>query len=84
MKNRQNLNKKQNGKSATRQSRYGDGALSRRDFMGAAATTAVFTFVPRFVMGGARNIPPSEKLNVACIGVGGMGGAMSDRSARKI
>ncbi len=47
------LNKEQNGK------------LSRRDFMGAAAAATAFTFVPRFVLGGARYIPPSEKLNVA-------------------
>ncbi|HUU17124.1 MAG TPA: Gfo/Idh/MocA family oxidoreductase [Sedimentisphaerales bacterium] len=75
MKNRKNLNKKQSGKSPTRQSRYGDGAISRRDFMGAAAAAAAFTFVPRHVLGGSRYIPPSEKLNVACIGVSGMGGS---------
>jgi len=57
------LNKKQNRK------------ISRRDFMGAAAATAAFTFVPRHVLGGARYISPSEKLNVACIGVSGMGGS---------
>ena len=74
MRDRKNLNKGRNGKSPTRQSRYGDGALSRRDFMGAAAA-AVFTFVPRHVLGGRRYISPSEKLNVACIGVGGMGGS---------
>ena len=61
MKDRKNLNKGQNGK------------LSRRDFMGAAAVAAAFTIVPRSVLGGPRHIPPSEKLNVACIGVGGMG-----------
>jgi len=49
--------------------------LSRRDFMGAAAAAAAFTIVPRSVLGGPRHIPPSEKLNVACIGVGGMGGS---------
>jgi predicted dehydrogenase len=38
----------------------------------AAATAAV---VPRHVLGGPRNIPPSEKMNVAGIGVGGMGAA---------
>ncbi|MFZ2146583.1 MAG: Gfo/Idh/MocA family oxidoreductase, partial [Sedimentisphaerales bacterium] len=73
MRDKQNLNKGRNGKSPTRQSRYGDGALSRRDFMGAAAAAAVFTVVPRYVLGGPRYISPSEKLNIACIGVGGMG-----------
>ena len=62
MKDRKNLNKEQNGK------------LSRRDFMSAAAAAAAFTFVTRHVLGGPRYISPSEKLNVACIGVGGMGG----------
>jgi predicted dehydrogenase len=49
--------------------------ITRRDFMGAAAATAAFTFVPRHVLGGARYISPSQKLNIACIGVGGMGGS---------
>ena len=51
--------------------------LSRRDFAkqsawlaGAAATLAV---VPRHVLGGPRHIPPSEKMNIAGIGIGGMG-----------
>jgi len=43
--------------------------------MGAAAAAAAFTFIPRHVLGGARYISPSEKLNVACIGVSGMGGS---------
>jgi len=48
--------------------------LSRRDFMGAAAAAAAFTVVPRHVLGGPRNAAPSEKLNIAGIGVGGQGG----------
>ena len=48
--------------------------ISRRDFMGAAAVAA-FTIVPRHVLGGARRIPPIEKLNIAGIGVGGQGGS---------
>ena len=48
--------------------------LSRRDFMGsAAAAVAAFTIVPRYVLGQAGNPPPSEKLNIAGIGVGGQG-----------
>jgi predicted dehydrogenase len=48
--------------------------LSRRNFMGtAAAAMAAFTVVPRHVLGGAGNTPPSEKLNIAGVGVGGMG-----------
>jgi predicted dehydrogenase len=48
--------------------------ISRRKFLGttAAAATA-FTIVPRHVLGGASYTAPSEKLNVAGVGVGGMG-----------
>jgi predicted dehydrogenase len=48
--------------------------ISRRDFMGAAAAVAAFTVVPRYVLGGPRHIPPSEKVNIAGVGIGGQGG----------
>ena len=48
---------------------------SRRDFLAATAATAFsFTIVPRHVLGGPGQTPPSERLNVAGIGCGGMGG----------
>jgi len=48
--------------------------LSRRRFLSTAATTAAaVTIVPSHVLGGPRRMPPSEKLNIAGIGVGGMG-----------
>jgi predicted dehydrogenase len=47
--------------------------MSRRSFMGAAAGVAAFTVVPRHVLGGAGVTPPSEKLNIAGIGIGGRG-----------
>ncbi len=43
--------------------------ISRRDFMGGAAATMAFTIIPSHVLAQ----PPSEKLNVAAIGAGGMG-----------
>jgi predicted dehydrogenase len=46
---------------------------SRRRFMQQAATVAAFTMVPRHVLGGAGHTPPSEKLNIAGIGIGGRG-----------
>ena len=53
--------------------------VTRRDFlkMGAlsAGAVAAATVVPRHVVGGPREIPPSEKMNVAGVGIGGMGGA---------
>jgi len=48
--------------------------LSRRDFMGAAAAATAFTVVPRHVLGGPRQVPPSEKVNIAGVGIGGQGG----------
>jgi predicted dehydrogenase len=47
--------------------------VTRRRFLGGVAAAAAFTIVPRHVLGGPGRTPPSEKLNIACIGVGGMG-----------
>ena len=47
--------------------------ISRRDFVGGAAAAMAFTIVPRHVLGGAGYTPPSEKLNIAGIGIGGQG-----------
>lgn len=48
--------------------------ISRRQFMGrSAAAAAGVMIVPRAVLGGPGYIPPSDKVNIACIGVGGMG-----------
>jgi predicted dehydrogenase len=47
--------------------------ISRRTFLGTAASAAAFTIVPAHVLGGRRRQAPSEKLNIAGIGVGGMG-----------
>jgi predicted dehydrogenase len=47
--------------------------ITRRDFIGKAAVTgAAFTIVPRHVLGRGFT-SPSDKLNIACVGVGGMG-----------
>ncbi|MBW8041475.1 MAG: Gfo/Idh/MocA family oxidoreductase [Planctomycetes bacterium] len=54
-------------------SKQSDRKISRRDFVGAAAVAAAFTIVPRHVLGGAGNTAPSDKLNIAGIGVGGRG-----------
>ncbi|MCX7009427.1 MAG: Gfo/Idh/MocA family oxidoreductase [Kiritimatiellaeota bacterium] len=48
--------------------------FSRRDFLGTATAVATFSIVPRHVLGGPRHVAPSDKLNVAGIGVGGQGG----------
>ncbi len=47
---------------------------TRREFIGqAAAAAAGVTIVPRRVLGGVGFIPPSDKVNVAFIGVGAQG-----------
>jgi len=56
----------------------GSKKTSRREFLhGAASTVAAFTIVPRHVLG-AGVTPPSDKLNIACIGIGGQGGGNLD------
>ena len=55
----------------------GDRRITRRGFLGAlggaAAAGAAFTIVSPHVLGGPRRLAPSDKLNIAGIGVGGMG-----------
>ncbi|HOV75719.1 MAG TPA: Gfo/Idh/MocA family oxidoreductase [Candidatus Hydrogenedentes bacterium] len=46
---------------------------SRRRFLAAAATAGAFTIVPRHVLARPGTIPPSEKMNIAGIGLGNMG-----------
>lgn len=49
--------------------------LNRRAFVRTSiATLATINLVPRHVLGGPGQIPPSERLRVAGIGCGGMGG----------
>ena len=46
--------------------------MSRRDFLASSvAVAATFTIVPRHVLGGAGQTPPSEQIRAALIGCGG-------------
>lgn len=48
--------------------------ISRRNFISSSAITAgAFTILPSSVIAGLGHKPPSDKLNIAGIGVGGMG-----------
>ena len=47
--------------------------LTRRNFIAAATTTSAVTIVPRHVLGGPGNVPPSEKITLAHIGMGTQG-----------
>jgi predicted dehydrogenase len=46
---------------------------SRRQFMTTAASAVAATILPRHVLGGPGFVAPSDKVNVAIIGVGGQG-----------
>ncbi len=48
--------------------------ISRRDFLSTSAlAVSAISIVPRHVLGGPGFIAPSDKLNIACVGVGGKG-----------
>ncbi len=48
-------------------------SLNRREILAAGTAAAAVTIVPRHVLGGAGQKPPSEKLNIAGVGLNGMG-----------
>jgi predicted dehydrogenase len=51
-----------------------EGPVSRRKFLARTAAAAIgLAIVPRRVLGGAGYVPPSDKINVAFIGVGAQG-----------
>ena len=50
-----------------------NGQVTRRDFIKGASAVAAFTIVPSHVLGGVGNTAPSDKLNIAGVGIGGMG-----------
>ena len=51
-----------------------DSTIPRRQFLQqAAAATAGFTIVPRHVLAGSGQTAPSDRFNVAGVGIGGMG-----------
>jgi predicted dehydrogenase len=57
-------------------------SLPRRSFLtSAAAVTAGFTIVPRHVLGGSGRLAPSDRLNIAGVGIGGMGKNNIERCA---
>jgi predicted dehydrogenase len=60
--------------SADKHAQVRSSSLSRRQFLGATATTvAAFSILPRHVLGGPKFVPPSEKVNIAIVGCGGQG-----------
>src|SRR5262245_10226202 len=56
------------------------GRATRRGFLGALSALATVAIVPRHVVAGSVQPPPSERLNLGCVGVGGMQGGNDVRS----
>ena len=54
------------------------GKLTRRSFISKTGSIAAFTIVPGHVIAGQGHVPPSEKLNIACVGIGGKGAMDAD------
>ena len=62
------------GAAATSTDTGASGKIPRRDFLaGTALAAAGLMIVPRHVLGGQGHTAPSDRLNIAGIGVGGMG-----------
>ena len=57
--------------------------MTRRQFLATTSTLAAFSIVPRHVLGAGNQPAPSEKMNVGCVGVGGMQGANDVRSVSR-
>src|SRR5512136_1242170 len=57
--------------------------ISRREFVGSVTSAAGFMVVPRHVLGGRGYAAPSDKLNIAAVGAGGMGANNIDRCRRE-
>jgi predicted dehydrogenase len=58
----------------TNQSEQSPARTTRRRFLGQVAVGATaFSIVPRHVLGGSGQTPPSERLNIAGVGMGGQG-----------
>jgi predicted dehydrogenase len=64
-------------KDRKKKSKQQSSKISRRDFMGSTAAAMAFTIIPSHVLAQ----PPSEKLNVAAIGSGGMGSGNTNACA---
>ncbi len=61
-------------KNRLRSPSFSVGSVSRRKFLGQAATAAIgLSIIPRRVLGGAGYVAPSDKVNIAFIGVGSQG-----------
>lgn len=47
--------------------------VNRRRFLASTAVTATFTVIPRHVLGAPGRPSANDRLNIAAVGVGGMG-----------
>jgi len=67
---RKDFHMKTKQKSSEKQSK----GITRREFISRSTTAAAgFMIIPRHVLGGNGYSPPSDTLNIGCVGVGGQG-----------
>ncbi len=60
-------------KNQLRSHGFMESAITRRKFLGQTAAAVGFSIVPRRVLGGPGYVAPSDKVNIAFIGVGAQG-----------
>jgi predicted dehydrogenase len=65
----------------SRQNSKPEHGISRRTFVGGVAAAAGIMIVPRHVLGGPGYQAPSDKLNIATVGVSGMGASNTKQCA---
>ena len=66
-------NRCENKTAANQETAKLEKGISRRTFLGGAGSALAFSIVPRRVLGGPGYVAPSDKLTLACIGVGAQG-----------
>src|SRR5262249_27221496 len=69
-------------RAAMRKSSSSKRQATRREFIKALSAMATVSIVPRHVLAGSGQQAPSEKLNIGCVGVGGMQGANDVNSVK--
>jgi len=70
-------------KEQNEQHRKEDGGISRRSFVGSVAAAAGVMIVPRHVLGGPGYQAPSDRLNIATVGVSGQGNVNTRACAKE-
>ena len=68
------------GKVMNRDSKNRNTLSNRREFLASTTALAAFTIIPRHVLAQSGEQAPSDRMNIGCVGVGGMQGGNDVRS----